>query len=278
MKVFYAVQTCDSHFNIVSSNDRIVKVSKSDLIKVCLVSFMESVKYAADKDSNVDHIIKVFDDRSSDETLEFLKELKLYYSNKNVLIDSIVNLETPGIMNSIRKCYEWLTEIATYKDLVYQVQDDYLFEKSAIFEMIDVYFQMRIECETNAIISPHNATSLWASNYRNRSTPRTIICGRERLWIQCYDTSCSFLTNATNIKNQWVIFEKFLSLPPDGGDTGDLENISLNYLFTRCGILGLIPINSLAIHTAREQDIDLYANWEDKWVNASRIAEENFFL
>lgn len=274
MKVLYAVQTCDSSFNMASPNERIVKVPKSTLIKVCLVSFMESVIYAANKDPNVNHCIQIFDDRSSQETLDFLEELGEYYTTlrpDNVIVYPVISIEQPGVMSSIGSCYNWLKENAGYNDLVYQVQDDYLFEKSAIFEMIDVYFQMFIECGTKSVISPQNVTQNWASNYRNRQTPRTIICGRERLWIQYYDTSCSFLTNIVTFENNWDLFEKFLSLPSDGGDSGNLENISLNHLFTKRGILGLIPINSVALHMQREQDLDVYAGWEAKWSNAAKL-------
>jgi hypothetical protein len=44
-------------------------------------------------------------------------------------------------MSSIRNCYEWLK--FTESELVYQVQDDYLFIESAIFELIDIFFQLK---------------------------------------------------------------------------------------------------------------------------------------
>lgn len=265
MNIYYALQTCDAHFNFVPNTDRVVKVSREELLKTCLVSFFESVSFAASKDPNVKHIIQIVDDRSSTETFSFFDAIENLYFKKNVIINPPIKLIKPGVMNSIRQCYHWMLSWAGADDLVYQVQDDYLFDRTAIFEMIDVYYQMLLECNTETIVSSTNITFQWTNLYRNRPTPRTIIAGRNRLWMQFYDMSCSFLTSPKIFKHNYDLFEKFLSMPGDGDEHGNLENVSLNYMLTKRGILGLMPINSLALHMQREHELDLYVDWQEKW-------------
>lgn len=263
IQVHYALQTCDIANNIV--NDRITGTSKTEISKRCVLSFLKSVEYAASQKKDVLHLVKIFDDHSTEELTSYLKSLCIKFSIDNLSVQ-LEELEERGIMNSIRSCYEWLKDNG--KDLVYQVQDDYLFEESAVFEMLDVWFQIYNECDkSECIISPYNMWHLWATSYRNRTTPRTVICGTKRYWIQYYDMSCSFMTSHNQFNKHWDLYETFFSINPSKGINGDLEAISLNYMLTQRGVLGITPVNSLALHMQGEQEIDPYINWKEKWNN-----------
>jgi hypothetical protein len=259
VNVHYALQTCDIANNIV--NDRFAG-NRTEISKKCVKSFLKSVEYASKQKSDVDHHICIFDDHSSEELVKYLKTLVLQFTRKNITIE-VKSLETKGIMPSIRACYEWLDNNG--KDIVYQVQDDYLFTETAVFEMLDVWFQLWNECQTESIISPYNMWHLWAGSYRNRPTPRAVICGKNRYWIQYYDMSCSFMTSHNQFKKHWDLYETFFSIPPNKGIDGHLESISLNYMLTQRGVLGLTPVNSLALHLQGEQEKDPYIDWKEWW-------------
>ena len=167
-------------------------------------------------------------------------------------------------MASVRVCYQWMTDNG--KDLVYQVQDDYLFERMAVFEVIDMYFQVTREHNTEPLISPYNDPYYWAVLYKGKSTPRLIVPGKHRYWIQLYDLSCSFLTSSNQFKQHWDLYEKFLDMPPTGVN-GNLENLTLNHMLVKRGVLGLVPLTSIALHIQSDAEKDPYVDWKPLWNN-----------
>ena len=201
----------------------------------------------------------IFDDHSTEETIYFLQKCIKIYSNNNVTID-LTKLETRGIMSSIKRCYDWLLQNGT--DLVYQVQDDYLFEKSAISEIIDTYFRIYNETKAESLVTPYNAPYLWSQVYRNSTTPRTIFLGEKRYWIQIYDVSCSFLTSHKNFINNSDILDYFVSLDPRNSE---LEKISLNKMMVKRGHLAVCPFESIALHMQGDYEKDPYVDWKILW-------------
>lgn len=261
MNVHYAVQVCDIANN--QTNKRYCNTDRTTLSIKCLSSFIESIEYIATKEETkfVKHIVRFFDDNSTPRLKSFLQKLKTTFTKDNIEIQ-IEELQNHGIMNSIGSCYEFLRKEGT--DLVYQVQDDYLYEKTAIFEMIDVFLQIKNDTNTDCFIYPYNCATIWLTSYKNRPTPRTIFYGKNRVWIQQYDTSCCFMTSANQLRKHKDITDLFLSLPPKGID-GHLEAISLNYIFTQKGELLISPIQSVALHIQLERDKDPYIDWKSWW-------------
>ena len=270
MHAHYAVQTCDVSFNQVDK--RYCNTNKATVVRKCVTSFFESVRRCAVQDQSTQHVICIIDDHSTPATVAYLKRLCKKYNNGNIqcIFEELTNVT--GVMQSIRATYEWLRDNG--KDLVYQVQDDYLFHPDAISEMIDIYQQLWKDCKTQAIISPWNRAELWLtgeSGYRYWASPRTVVVGKKRYWLQLYDISCSFLTHVEQLKVQWDIIEVFLGLPPRGDCHGNMESISLNYMFTKRGVLGLLPVDSLALHIQADKDKDPHIDWKVWWDNVKVV-------
>jgi len=258
LNIHYALQTCDIANN--QNWQRIYGKNKTELVKKCVTSFFESIKYVSEKQDFVTHHVMIIDDRSTVELLEFIKSLIEKYSSDNIKIQ-FKALENGGVMQSIGACYRWMLQNGT--DLVYQVQDDYLFKKEAIFESVDMYFQILENCKTESVITPYNAPYLWNNgSYGYRPTPRMIVQGIGGYWIQNYDVSCSFLTSARQLRENSDLLETFLKMD---SRTTELESKSLNYMFTQRGILSMAPINSLALHMQTERERDPYIDWKQIW-------------
>lgn len=257
MNIHYALQTCDIASNQVEK--RLYCNTKAELLKKCVTSFLQSVHKAAERERDIQHQIMIFDDHSTDETIYFLEKCVKILSRDNVKI-SLTRLENRGIMNSIKSCYDWLLQNGT--DLVYQVQDDYLFENYAVTEVIDTYFKINQETSTEAIVTPYNAPYLWSEIYRNTTTPRTIFLGERRYWIQIYDISCSFLTSHKNFINNSDILNYFVSLDPRNPE---LEKISLNKMMVNRGHLAVCPFESIALHMQGLYEKDPYVDWKLLW-------------
>jgi hypothetical protein len=76
--------------------------------------------------------------------------------------------------------------------------------------------------------------------------------------------SCSFLTSHQQFSQHWDLYNYFFELI-DKKETNKLENVSLNYMLAKRGVLGLIPINSLAFHLQSDLEKDPYIDWESLW-------------
>jgi hypothetical protein len=257
MNISYALQTCDrlNNQNII----RYASPNKSEITKKCVFSFLTSVKNVANKFPEHSHNIKIFDDHSSIDTVDFLLKQCNNFTSKNLIIEFIA-LDTHGIMSSIRNCYEWLK--FTESELVYQVQDDYLFIESAIFELIDIFFQLKCARNTESIVIPYNTPTLWNDTYVYTPTPRTIIPGIKRYWIQTYDIPCTFLTSKNQFNKHWDIYEQFLNKSPTDER---IEPDTLNKILTTRGVLGLLPISSIALHMQDTICKDPYIDWQTLW-------------
>lgn len=256
MNIHYALQTCDVASN--QGGKRFCSDSKTEVVKKCVTSFFQSVLYAAKERPESNHIIQIFDDKSTEELREYLRHLVMKYNHDNIVVD-IAYIQNGGVMNSIRTCWEWLEKHGT--DLVYQVQDDYMFEESAIFEMIDVWFQMQVDTQSDCLVVSYNDPLLWRDTYLYKSTPRAIIPGSKRYWIQAYDIPCSFMTSKRQFSQHWDLYEKFLNLSPV---FLRLEADTINHIMKR-GVLCLAPINSVGFHMQTELAKDPYIDWKPLW-------------
>lgn len=258
MNIHYALQTCDIANN--QQWERIYGNSKTEITMKCVTSFFESILYAAIRKPEVTHHVMIIDDRSTVELQEFLKKIQKKYSCSYIKIE-ISHLENGGVMQSIAACWDWLMNNGT--DLAYLVQDDYLFKPEAVYETVDMYFQLLENCDADSVVTPFNAPYLWkSSSYGYRPTPRMIVQGVGGYWIQNYDISCSFLTSVKQLHSNVDLLKLFLKLDPNDER---LEAVSLNYMMTQRGILSVCPINSLALHMQTEHERDPYVDWKPIW-------------
>jgi len=264
IRIFYAVQTCD--IKSYQGRARFCSDNRTEISKKCVTSFLQSVKYCADHAPNTEHTVLIVDDGSSAELVDYLNRAINKFADQRIKIEfQKLPTENSGIEGSIKHCYLWLLGNAKKdSDLVYQVQDDYMFEPHAVYEMISIWYQMYQETESHSVVSPYNSAYPWLTNYRNSPTPRAVIVGEWRYWIQMYDCSCSWLTSKEQFSKNWDLYLDFFALiaamEPDA-----LENKSLNYMFTRRGILGLMPVQSLAFHMQSDLEKDPHIDWRPIW-------------
>lgn len=262
IKFHYALQLCDIANR--ECNERYVGHDRTTISKKSVKSLLLSIKNLVSEKPFTYHYIKIFNDRSSIELIDFVNKQIDYFVSENIHIE-LSNVSKPGIYFGIRDTYFWLQENG--KDFVFQVQDDYLFEESAMMEMAEVFFKIKNETGSECLISPYNDSWLWELPYKNISTPRVVIVGKHRYWIQYYDMSCSFFTSHNQFSQHWDLYDMFFALLKKiiTEPQNDLENKSLNLILTRRGVLGIVPITSLALHLQSELEKDPHIDWEDRW-------------
>lgn len=254
--IVYALQTCDS--NSWQSNERYAG-TKPEIVRKCVASFLRSVEYAAKQHPDSNHVINIIDDDSSQDTVDYIKRCMDTILQPNIGY-IYFPLRGTGVKESIHECYRVLEE-SDKDDLVYQVQDDYLYTKTAIFEMIDVFMQLRNDVQTDAVVASFHDHRYWKTIYRYKVTPRMIFPGAYQNWMQIYDIPCTFLTSKQQFSKHWDLYYKFFDLI----GKPELEAGSLNKMFTERGVLGVQPFESVALHMQDEVWKDPYIDWMERW-------------
>lgn len=260
----YAFQSCDVANREI--NNRFCTDNRTLLSKKSFKSFIDSVVYCIEKVPNSNHTVEIFADKITEDLSQFYHQtIPKYLSDRLRISITFLKPEQSGIKNSIKQTYLWLQQHG--KDFVYQVQDDYMFVDSCIFESYDTFRQIKNETGTDCVISPCNDSWLWLTSYRNRTTPRAVIVGKHRYWIQYYDMSCSFFTSHSQFSSHWDLYLGFFALIDQlvKDQKKDLENKSLNLILTTRNVLGLVPVSSLSFHMQSDIEKDPHIPWEPIW-------------
>jgi hypothetical protein len=261
--VHYAIQTCDIVLTNTDPKDkphpRYCSDDKGEILQKSLTSFFTSLEYCVWAAPKVHHYIKIFDDHSSDRTLGYFERLIKRFACDNIHIE-IHHLEGRGIMNSTRECYTWMDQEG--KELVYQIQDDFLWHKNCIFEMIDIFNQTMQETTNHLLIFPNNEPWPWHGFYRYKLVPRMLVPGAFRYWVSTYDVPSGFMTSVTEFRKHWDLYEKYFALPPYHPE---LETLSLNKILCESRTYGIKPVDSMAFHLQYAPNKEPYMDWKTYW-------------
>lgn len=246
-QIHYAVQVHDASSR--ESLPRYIGNDRTMISKKSLVSFLKSVRYAADCAPHSHHVVRLIYDRCTPDLVDYCHALPARFAASNIEIHITDLHPRMGIIDSIRECYQWMTDHG--QDLVFQIQDDYLWSETAVAESIDIWYQNHENTGSHSLVQPYNNCWYW---YRAQYVqhPLTVILGGRRYWIQCYDTSCTFLTSHQQFVRHWDLYEKFFHLIET--DDSELEAKSLNHIMTQRGVLGVTPVNTLTFHLANRPD------------------------
>jgi SAM-dependent methyltransferase len=237
-----------------NSSKRFVSNSKPEVTKRCVSSLVNTLIDAYNVLPNFNLRLKIFDDHSDEETLDFLnKQL-----SKCSFESSLEHLETRGVMPSILKCYEYGKDNGI--DLVYFAQDDYLYEKSAVRDMVWTLMQTSGSLQSPVSVFPYNDPYHYAPV--NTVISSHIIQSCDRHWRTNLLTASCFMTHVSIINKEWDLFYKMGTSDPFDRN---MEDNSINQLFKERGYFLLIPIPSLAFHMQTESEKDPFADWQSLW-------------
>lgn len=225
---------------------------KAEISYRCIKSLINSIEWCLQKENNINIKLKIFDDHSDEKFLVRLKKLL----EKTSIEHDLESLETRGIMPSIRACYEHGKDHG--KDLVYFAQDDYLYFETAIWEMVDAYFQFTKETNREICIYPFD------DPYRYHIRPpilSAMILGSKRHWKTAYHTASCFMVTHHTLVNHWDLFYNMATHEVNS----IMEDATINILFRERQHLLFTPIPSLALHSQSEFEKDPYIDWVPLW-------------
>jgi len=225
---------------------------KSEIAYRCIKSLVSSLNSCLKKTDQAKIKLAILDDHSDE---KFLKRLDSILTEAQFEY-SITHLETRGIMPSILACYEYGRDNG--KDLVYFVQDDYLYFESAIWEMIDAYFMFTEKTKMPVCIYPYDDPY----RYYTKTPPMvTVHLGSKRHWRTAFGTASPFMVDHPTLVKNFDLFDKMGNEPL----STVMEDVSLNVLFRERNCLLFTPIPSLALHSQSEIEKDPYLDWKPLW-------------
>jgi len=226
------IRTCDH--TSVHNNKRIIDVDKFTLITTCIKSLL-----------NYDnHKITVIDDHSSQKFLKFLKQYDV----------NLIQLERNGNNESLLECYH--QGIDSEADLLYFVEDDYLYSDNAINVLYQAYHEISEITKKDVILSPMDDPFSYYP-YRNESC-RLIYCvGRH--WRTDTHTTGTFLVSRNNLIKNWQHYMKFTQY----NSNTITEDNSINLIYQK--ELLFTPIPTLALHLQSQSEISLGEDVFDWW-------------
>ena len=254
------LQTCTTASS--QSGERYCGASKFEITKRCCYSLYKSILYAKKEIPELMITLTVLDDSFDNNSFKMIYSIFCPLSVKNVdfNIDKVSdeNIQV-GVMKSILSCYEYGKFVGS--ELVYFAQDDYLFEETAIKEMVEGYYYFRYMLGGREVgIYPYN------DPYRYYIPGNIELCrvvhGPGRHWRTSFFTASCFMINHKVLVDNWDLFY--------GMGTCDktdrkMEDKTINKLWQERGLILFTPIPSLALHMQFDSEKDPYIDWKKMW-------------
>lgn len=250
---FLIVLQTHSRGNRDKKIQRYCKADKAEVMRRCTRSLIESVNYACDFLPNFQFELVVLDDHSDSSSIEKLK-INLNIAKFKTHLKS---LRTHGVMPSILACYEYGKKYGV--DWIYFVQDDYLYEQTAIHDMIVVGMETSYKLQNYTCVFPYNDPYRYTPE--NTAILSHIIQSQGRHWRTQLMTSSCFMIHHSVLLKEWDLFENMgkHKVSPD------MEDRTINQLFRSRGYYLFVPIPSLALHMQGDTEKDPFINWREWW-------------
>ena len=235
----------NTNINIWDQNKkRIFEYPKIEYALRSLNSLIKNIKYIKNNNHNLEVKLKIIEDGSSDENL---KKILHMINNSNLDIEIInhksnvhkniikkqKNNETFSNLSSLLKCFEVAKNEG--KDLVFFVEDDYIYFESALDEIVNSYERISSQINRELFICPTDYPYFYMDSQKTN-----VLIGSKRHWRLVSKTLCSFITSHTLIKEYWSNFYDNCL------DRHDPFEKYLNKIYEK--EICISPIKSLSLH------------------------------
>ena len=236
---------------------------RTEINKRSIRSLVKAINHAKLNLPYVNFRLHIFDDHSSEKCIQNIKD-NLKLANFET---ELFQIEGRGIHECLKECYHDMRDNG--KDIVMQVQDDYLFYEECFLQLVLTWekFQPRFE-KPLSLFHWNDPFRYWDENI----IPVRIVHGPDRHWRQTYQVPCTFMTPHKVIVDEWDLFQKMYESDPQDPE---MEDNSLNHLWQKRKYVVIAPIPSLAIHFQSEREKDPYIDWETLWNSFADIKVSN---
>lgn len=255
LDIFFRYSPSNSLWNSTNRWKRIIpNINKEILIKVCILSLKESLMDFF-KNNELKISLNLISDNSNK---KFDDELK-YMLTSNHYDLNFYKSKVEGNRGSFLECCDQATKA---EDLIFFVEDDYLFEKNTIEEIIFTYSRISTLLDNDIFLCPSDYPFYYDSEYQT-----SLFVGKEHRWRYVNETLLTILFSKS-------ILNKHINLIRE---IGELENFPfekpLHQIFN--DIPCLAPVNSLSYHISRAIPA-INENWLELWnSNYKKLIKNN---
>ena len=218
-------------------------INKEILISVCLLSLKETIIHFLKK-NNLEITLHLISDNSN----SIFDEKLLKLIKNNIFSIKSYNTKIPGNRGSFLECCD---QAENAEDLIFFVEDDYLFEKNCLEEMLITFSRISSILNEDIMQCPTDYSFYYDSLYKT-----SLFVGKEYKWRIIGETLLTFLMSKE-------IFEKHKNLIRL---VGEKENNPfekpLHQIYKE--VICLAPVNSLSYHISRSVP-SISENWQTSW-------------
>lgn len=229
---------------------RVVDVPKAELVHRCLRSLVRSVSKAREAGLAIPLRLTVVDDHSDDACVTGIRRILEGAPCET----DLVALEETGNGPSLGFAYDYLR--ANAQDLIYLVEDDYLHDEAAVFEMVRSFERLSALFEADVVLFPADYSDFYRHIY-----PAFVVAGSHRHWRTIEDTTGTMMLSRRTLAKHW-------------DDISPLRNYGIDPAVTEVNTVGRMyrtsvpcfsPLPSLAVHMGEVENLSLYVDWRSWW-------------
>ena len=181
LDIFYRFSPDVDLWNSTGSWKRIIpNIDKKTLIKVSLLSLKKSILFFLEE-NNLDISLNLIFDKSS---YEFNEELKTILFNDKFEV-KFFESNIKGNRGTYLEC---CNQAEKAEDLIFFVEDDYLFKKNSIDELLFTYLRISTQTNREIFLTPTDHPFYYDSNYLT-----SIYLGKNYRWRLVKETLLTFL-------------------------------------------------------------------------------------
>lgn len=248
LDIFYRYCTTVNNWKTSQTWKRIIpNLNKEKLVFTCLKSLLNSILFFKEKNENKIKIkLHLIDDGHQNEFNQKIMNLIKSYAIDFELYKNENQGNRESFLYSLnlsRKC----------DDLIFFIEDDYLFEKNAIEECLLSYSRLATMLDEDVIISPSDYWFYYDSLYKT-----SVMLGANRKFRFVGETLMTFLISKKIIEENYNLLEK-ISL-----EENEPFEEPLHELYQRHPCLA--PIGSLSYHISTiASGITPHDDWKKTW-------------
>ena len=244
LDIFFRYSPKNQLWNSTDRWKRIVpKINKEDLIITCLISLKESIlNFLNNNKMNITiHLISDNSDENFDKSI------------KNILINDKFNFEfhnskKSGNRGSYLECCD---QAEKADDLIFFIEDDYLFEPICLEELLITYSRISTLIKDDIILCPSDYPFYYDSNYKT-----SLFIGKDYRWRYVNETLLTIVFSKKILQK----FRKEIRLV--GEQINEPFEKPLHEIYKK--VLCLAPVGSLSYHLSRSVPA-VKENWTDLW-------------
>ena len=244
LDIFYRFSPNNQLWNSTKRWKRIIPdINKKDLISTSLISLNESILNFLKKNELDITIHLIADD--SDESFD--KNLINILKNKKFKTE-FCNSKQSGNRGSYLECCD---QAEKADDLIFFIEDDYLFEPLCLEEMIISYSRISTLLETDIVLCPSDYPFYYDSTYNT-----SLFVGKNYRWRNINETLLTFMFSKKILND----YRNEIRLV--GEEINEPFEKPLHDLYKK--IPCLAPVGSLSYHISRAVPA-ITENWKDLW-------------